>query len=404
VPADQVYDAQANPHGVRCSLQDYMVNVFGRRAADGFAQRPFDNVGIEYGRKALASGAITPAQFVDLNSKAGAVDIDYNPTKTRAEADRPALERVYRSGAVDQADNLDKVAIIDLRGPDPGAFHDVYRTYVMRARLKREHGTTANQVLWRGQVPLLGDANYTDEAIVAMDEWLGRVEKDSRAVPLARKVLDDKPPTLKDRCTDGNGHDVDAAACDASVQAYSDPRLEAGMPPADDTIKCELKPLRRADYAPLQFTDAEWAAMVETYPSGVCDYTKPGVDRTPTQVWQSYQDAAGKVVFGGRALGAVPASKPVGASSGAVCTDRRRFTFRLRHRRGVRVVRVAVFVNGKRRVLRRGHDVRRVTIARLPRGRFRVRVVTTYSSGARRVSTRVYRGCTKTRPTTHRAH
>ena len=40
-------------NGVRCTLQDYMVNIFGRRASDGFAQRPFDNVGIEYGRKAL---------------------------------------------------------------------------------------------------------------------------------------------------------------------------------------------------------------------------------------------------------------------------------------------------------------------------------------------------------------
>jgi hypothetical protein len=27
----QVYDENTNPTGVRCSLQDYMVNVFGRR-------------------------------------------------------------------------------------------------------------------------------------------------------------------------------------------------------------------------------------------------------------------------------------------------------------------------------------------------------------------------------------
>ena len=51
----------------------------------------------------------------------------------------------------------DKVAIIDLGGPEPGAFHDVYRKYSMRDRLIREHGTAANQVLWRGQVALFGD-------------------------------------------------------------------------------------------------------------------------------------------------------------------------------------------------------------------------------------------------------
>jgi hypothetical protein len=392
VPADKVYDAQTNPQGVRCSFHDYMVNVFGKRPQDGFAGRPADNVGIEYGRKGLAAGKLSAAQFVDLNEKVGAFDIDYNDTMTRAEADRPALERVYRSGAVDQADNLDKVAIIDLRGPDPGAFHDVYRTYVMRARLDREHGTHANQILWRGQVPLMGDASYADEAIVAMDEWLARVEKDTRDVPVARKILDDKPPALVDRCTNGSGQEAPASTCDATVQAYSDPRLEAGMPPADDTIKCELKPLRREDYAPVVFTDAQWNRLNATYPTGVCDYTKPGVDRVPTQAWQSYQDNSGKVVYGGRPLGAVPRSKGVKA---AACVDRRKFTFRLHKPRHARVVRVRVFVNGKRRVTRRGHSIRRVTLRRLPKLRFKVRIVVGYSNGKKRTTTRVYRGCTK---------
>ena len=98
---DQVFDQDTNPKGVRCTLQDYMVNVFGRRAQDGYAQRPFDNVGIQYGLKALLAGTISPAQFVDLNAKIGAVDMNFNPTTERAEADRPALERVYRSGAVE---------------------------------------------------------------------------------------------------------------------------------------------------------------------------------------------------------------------------------------------------------------------------------------------------------------
>ena len=400
VPADQVYDPQTNPKGVRCSLHDYMVNIFGRRAKDGFANRPADNVGVEYGLNALKSGAITPAQFVDVNAKAGAFDIDYNETRERTEADRPSLERVYRSGAVDQADNLDKVAIIDLRGPDPGAFHDVYRTYTMRARLDREHGTHANQILWRGQVPLLGDSNYTDQSIVAVDEWLAAIEKDPRSIPLARKVIEDKPDSVVDRCTDGNGHDVPASECDAVVQAYSDPRQVAGMPPTDDTIKCELKPLRRENYAPVEFTDDQWKAMQETYPTGVCDYSKPGVDRVKTQAWQSYQDEDGKVVYGGRPLGAVPRSQRVGGG----CVDRRRFSFRVRRGHRGRVVRAVVYVNGKRRVVRRGRDIRRVTIKRLPRGtrRYRVRIVLTFANGRKRTSMRVYRGCHKSKPRTHR--
>jgi hypothetical protein len=399
VPADQVFDENTNPHGVRCSLQDYMINVFGKRPQDGYAERPADNVGIEYGRKALMGGQITPAQFADLNAKLGSFDIDYNEIKERTEADRPALERVYKSGAVNQADNLDRVAIIDLRGPDPGAFHDVYRTYVLRARLEREHGTSANQILWRGQVPLLGDASFTDEAIFAVDEWLAVVEKDTRDVSLAKKLLEDKPETVVDRCTNGNGQDVPAEECDAVVQAYSDPRIEAGMPLTDDTIKCELVPLRREAYKPIEFTDAQWAELEKTYPTGVCDYSKPGVDRHPTVPWQSYQNKAGEVVYGGRPLGAVPQSKPLG---GRRCKDKRKFTFRFHRSRGARVVRVRVFVNGKLRRARRGQDIRRVTLGRLPKRKFRVRIVTTYSNGKKRTSVRTYKGCGKSKPRTRR--
>jgi hypothetical protein len=37
VPQEQVYDAETNPDGVRCTLQDYMRNVFGIDPSTGFA-------------------------------------------------------------------------------------------------------------------------------------------------------------------------------------------------------------------------------------------------------------------------------------------------------------------------------------------------------------------------------
>jgi YVTN family beta-propeller protein len=80
------------------------------------------------------------------------------------------------------------------------------------------------------------------------------------------------------------------------------------------------------------------------------------------------------------------------------CVDRRSFKFNLHGR----VVKVEVFVNGVRKVVKRGHFVRSVSIKRLPRKRFVVKVVTTFESGKRRVSVRTYRGCTKSRPRTRR--
>jgi len=193
-------------------------------------------------------------------------------------ADPVALERLYRTGAIDSANNLDKVAMIDLRGPDPGAFHDVFRTYAMRARLQRNFGTAANQILWRGQVPLIGDPSFADDSVFAMDRWLAAVHADHRKLPLARKIIEDKPATVAPRCTDGNGHDVASKVCDATVQAYGTPRLAASEPMTDDVMKCQLKPLRRDDY-PVTFTDAEWAQLQNAFPGGVCDYSKPGVDQ-----------------------------------------------------------------------------------------------------------------------------
>jgi Tannase-like family of unknown function (DUF6351) len=396
VPPEDVYHEETNPDGVRCTFHDYMVNVFGRRPQDGFAGRPVGNIGFQYGLKALLAGKITPTEFLDLNTKIGSFDIDYDWTAERMDADRPALSRAYRSGAVNTAENLDQVAIIDLRGPDPGAFHDVYRTYVMRARLEREHGTAANQVLWRGQVPLLGDVNYRDQSIVAMDEWLAAVEKDQRDVPLARKIVEDKPATLVDRCTDGNGHEQPAAACDATVQSYSDPQIEGGMPFTDDTLRCALKPLRRSDYGPIVFSDEQWAEMEALFPQGVCDFTRPGEDRVRTEVWQTYQDEQGNVIYGGRPLGPRPVSEPFGPlvlPTQRRCASRRAFTIRLP--RAMRRARVS-YAGRRVRAVRRGGRLRaRIDLRGMPRRRVVVRIVGRTRSGRVVRQKRVYRPCAK---------
>jgi hypothetical protein len=300
----QRYDPKTNPKGVRCTLADYMVNVFGRRPQDGFAGRPLDNVGVQYGLGALMGGQISPAQFVDLNVKVGGADIDANWIPERVEADRPALARAYRSGSINTTSNLDQTAIIDLRGPDPGAFHDAYRAWAVRARLEREHGTYANQVIWQGFAPIIGDTQYTTQGLIAMDRWLAAVEKDTRNIPLAQKLIADKPADVHDQCSDGVGQVLPSMEpCHAVVAIYTTPRVVAGESMATDRMKCQLKPLRRSEYAPVQFTDGEWASLVKAFPTGVCDWSKPGVDQQPTIPWMTYQD-----VVGGRPLGPAPAS------------------------------------------------------------------------------------------------
>jgi hypothetical protein len=315
VPAAEVFNPQTNPHGVRCTLEDYMVNMFGRDPGTGYANLPFSNRGIQYGLAALRAGAITPQQFVDLNAHVGGLDDNGAFSAARVQGSDLALQRVYADGGVDTASNLNDVAIIDLRGPDPGAFHDVYRTYAMRDRLLRNFGTAANQILWQGPVPLIGDSTFADAAVYAEDSWLAQVDADHRNVPLSQKIIQDKPETLTGRCTNGSGTDVPSAICQAVVQAYGTPRFTADEPKTDDVLKCQLKSLNRSSY-PVTFTDAQWREIEQAFPTGVCDYSKPGIGQGPTTPWMTYQDAAGHVIYGGRPLGPAPVSVPFGPRLG----------------------------------------------------------------------------------------
>ena len=103
------YHAETNPGGVRCTLADYMINVFGprppsdwgrgaggrprlRRAPARQRRRPVRPRGAE-------TGAITPAQFVDLNAQDRRRDIDINPAPSGFA--RPArAANAYRSGGI----------------------------------------------------------------------------------------------------------------------------------------------------------------------------------------------------------------------------------------------------------------------------------------------------------------
>ena len=315
------YNPQTNPTGLRCSIFTLDKNLLGLRRpgvwsaveqkiGHGFPGMPLDNVGVQYGLAALKAGMITPAQFVDLNAKVGGLTVDIYPTSKRLTADQPALANAYRSGLINEASNLNQTAIIDCRGPDPGAAHDAFRAFAVRARLQRDHGTHANQLIWEGPEPIFADKQCELNGFMAMDRWLTAVEKDKRSIPVARKLIVDKPKDLSDRCYNGSGVLLSHGLCPPGVvPVYGTPRTVAGDPITTDANKCQLKPLRRSDYS-VTFTSAQWAELKRTFPTSVCDFSKPGVSQQPTIPWMTYQsDAAGRhVIWGGRPLGPAPRS------------------------------------------------------------------------------------------------
>ncbi len=88
----------------------------------------------------------------------------------------------------------------------------------------------------------------------------------------------------------------------------------------------------------------------------------------------------------------------------AQCVDTRYFRFKLHHNPNARVVEVRVYVNGKHKLTKRGRNIRSIALRRLPRGVFKVKIVSIESNGSRLISTRTYRDCRKSKPRTRAKH
>lgn len=310
-----VYDAETNPAGERCTLQDYAVAVWGRRPQSswgpveqriqrGFANRPYDNTGVQYGLNAVESGAITAQQFVDLNENVGGLDIDWKWQPERSEADPAALEVAYRSGRVTYPREAAKVPVIDLRSPGNWEIHSDFHSYEMRARLDQANGGHGNQIIWTG-VPLVQtDGDAREKAFLLMDRWLTRIEADTSNDPIETKVVRDKPSDAVDACWIGNHKITDMSVCRAAYPYFGVPRTAAGGPPANNILKCQLKALNRDDYT-VDFSDAQWDRLRKAFPEGVCDYREPGVAQQPSLPWLTFSGGPG-----GQPLGAPPKSSP----------------------------------------------------------------------------------------------
>jgi hypothetical protein len=302
LPADQVYDQQSNPHGVRCTLQDYAVAVWGKRAQDGFANRPYDNTGLQYGLNALQSGEILPEQFIDLNEKIGGLDIDWHAQAARSQADPEALRVAYRSGRVDDPRASASVPIIDLRGSSVDVHTDVH-SYVMRARLDQANGNHANQIIWTSP-GLIPDQAGQRQALALLDRWVSAVKADGSTAPLSVKVAQNKPADAVDACWIAGRQVTDTALCRAAFPYFATPRIAAGGPLQDNVLKCQLKPLNASDYN-VSFTAGQWTRLQAAFPDGVCDYTKAAVGQQTSIPWMTFSGGPG-----GQPLGAAPVSTP----------------------------------------------------------------------------------------------
>ena len=284
LPATFVHDPITNRGGARCTYQDNMVNVFGIDPSTGFARRPFDNVGVQYGLGSLNAGLITFDQFVDLNSRIGGHDIDGKIVAARTVANRQALRTVYRTGRITQgAGGMATVPIIDLRSylDGTGDVHDAHHSKILRARLLAANGNADNHVMVTvaSTGTLGGDIGGTNTPLqqvtktmlAAMDHWLANIAADESGASKAQKVARNKPAELVDSCYTAALQKVtDPARCAQLYPYSSEARIVAGEGWTADRLKCTLKSVDSRDYAqPL--SAAQLAQLRTVFPDGVDD-------------------------------------------------------------------------------------------------------------------------------------
>ncbi|HEX6353230.1 DUF6351 family protein [Actinophytocola sp.] len=301
----QLYHPDTNPAGCRSTYQDFLVAVFGQRppslwtpaeraAGFGFAKLPFDNVGVQYGLRALTAGTITPEQFVDLNENIGGLDIDHNFVPRRSVADPGAVATAYRSSVTEDARQLDNVAIIDLRAnTNLNNIHTAFHSHATRERLRNANGHADNQIIWTFPGPDHSPpAPIADQAFLLMDRWLTAVEADPSDAPRSVKIRRHKPADAVDACFVNGVKVTDPDICRTTFPFYGNPRIAAGAPLSNDVLKCRLTPLNQRDYN-VAFTPEQWTRLREAFPHGVCDYRKPGADRQPSVPWLTYRNGPG---------------------------------------------------------------------------------------------------------------
>jgi hypothetical protein len=302
VPIGLRYDPVSNPTGARPTVYDASKNIYGIEAGTGFALRPFDNVGVQYGLAALNSGAISVAQFLDLNEKIGGYDHDANYIASRIIGDPGAILRTQQSGLQTGGNGgLATIPVFDVSGiyNEDAAYHYQWFHFALRERMMQANGDTLNHVMWRGN-PVPADAAW-DTFI----NWVAAYKADQSKASQRQKVIAAKPSNAVDGCWGSPSSFIAEqqtlssapnTSCNALFPTWVAPRIVAGGPVAANVIKCALKPVDPADYK-VMMAPADITKLRQIFPGGVCDWSRPGPNQTGVVPYGSFGPSPVNLLF-----------------------------------------------------------------------------------------------------------
>ena len=327
VGGQELIEPQAAVAAIEWSHFGDLVNIYGVDD-DGYARSFWDNVGVQYGLGAVASGAISPQEFLMANHAIGGwknepemaqegspffppgvIDLDnwdpwsarnqnfsIDPTTPapRTEGDLLAMQRAYEAGLVFMGDM--EIPVIDWRNylESELDMHNSHQSFAARQRMRDGQGSSDNQVIWFTDVDGGPTFDQTPEAFQVMDEWMRNIQDHPH-----RSVDRNKPARAVDRCFDAQGNEIAAGddawdgildnnpegACTTRFPVYSTSRIVAGGPFKGSIFKCALQPvstaIARGLYGVWTPSSEEQAMLEQIFPDGVCDFDQPDVGLPP---------------------------------------------------------------------------------------------------------------------------
>ena len=207
LPDSQVYDAAKNPNGVRCTIPEYAMSIWG--AMPGNARRaPHER---QRRRAVRTEGA---RRRTDQRRGVRRAQREDRRQRPRHDADRAsawsrtadALRIAYQDGIIGDAKQWANVPMIDWRGNDNSNIHMNWRAFAVRDRLDRVNGGHGNQVIWRYGPGLLPPPQLMVDSLVTIDKWVAAIKADTSNTPLEQKVVRNKPAEAFDFCYIGSDY------------------------------------------------------------------------------------------------------------------------------------------------------------------------------------------------------
>jgi hypothetical protein len=299
-----------------------LVNIYGEDET-GFGRNPWDNVGVQYGLRALVDGVITPGEFLDLNAEVGSwkepsemvtegfpfvlSSPSFDPWSSgnmnlspdggvtpapRRSGDLDAIAAAYESGM--RFDGHIDIPVIDWRHylEEQLDMHHSHQSFATRRRLELARGDADNQVIWFTDARPMVAFDQTPEAFAVIDAWMANLRTHPEL-----GVAGNRPPDAVDRCFESDGTEIargdgvwsgilDAeppGPCTTRFPTYRSTRIVAGGPIEGGIFKCALQSVDEAIgagvYGSWLPSAAERARLLEIFPDGVCDWTRGDAGR-----------------------------------------------------------------------------------------------------------------------------